>query len=472
MLLLGAWACGCAGFTRPEGDGGWNGERRAAELGRIAHGAGVELAPVTQPPPAPRALDLETAVAMAAKGNRRIAASTLQVEERAEEVREVRGALLPAAAGSGRYTWYTDAQRNAVQIPGTEGTNRNVSIEIRDSELGAVNGTVTLPLDLGELRHALRAAQAGYRGEQARLWATTLEQQLAVVRAYFELLEAMRLSEVTDENVALYRQQLTNAENRFRAGRLTKNELLVVQVALQATEAEQKSRALAIAQARYALNRATGLDVAAPTEPVDVTAHPAVPAVEEALRVAYTRNPVIRSLLEDQQRLEEAARSRTLGRLPRFYGGAAIDYTSSELLEPRDIGSGFVGFSWDLGTDQRREAQIAQARIAAERNRLEIEGQLRDLEATVRTTHQAAGERLTALAAAENAVGQAEENVRIRQQQFDAGRASSEDVLDAQALLSTQRATRATALYQAHLRLAELRSLMGVAVDGGREVNR
>jgi outer membrane protein TolC len=52
--------------------------------------------------------------------------------------------------------------------------------------------------------------------------------------------------------------------------------------------------------------------------------------------------------------------------------------------------------------------------------------------------------------------------VRIRQQQFDAGRASSEDVLDAQALLSAQRATRTTALYQAHVRLAELRSLMGL----------
>ena len=41
------------------------------------------------------------------------------------------------------------------------------------------------------------------------------------------------------------------------------------------------------------------------------------------------------------------------------------------------------------------------------------------------------------------------------------GRATSEDVLDAQALLEQQRATLATALYQAHTRRAELQQLMG-----------
>jgi outer membrane protein TolC len=465
IVLPCVLAAGCAAFLRPEGDGGWSTERRGTELAQVARRAGVALTPPAPThEPAPRTLDLATALAMAEKGNRHIASSRRQLAIRAEEVRDARGALLPQTVGSGRYTWYTDAQRNSIQLP--IASSGKTSIEIRDSELGAVNGTMTLPLDLGELRGALAVAQAGYRGEQARLWATTLEQKLAVVRAYFEFLEAKRLAEVTEENLALYRQQLANAQNKFDAGRLTKNQLLVVQVALRATEEERQQRALAIAQARYALNAAIGAEIDAATEPVDVSEHHTVPAVEEALRSAYTGNPVLRSLLEEQQRLEAVARSRTLGRLPRLYTGAAIDYSNSQLLEPRDIGSGFVGFRWDLGTDDRREAEIAQARIDAERNRLEIEGQLRDLEASVRFTQQAAGERMAALDAAQVAVGQAEENVRIRQQQFDAGRASSEDVLDAQALLSAQRATRATALYQAHLRLAELKTLMGVDLGG------
>ncbi|HKA31372.1 MAG TPA: TolC family protein, partial [Candidatus Binatia bacterium] len=74
-------------------------------------------------------------------------------------------------------------------------------------------------------------------------------------------------------------------------------------------------------------------------------------------------------------------------------------------------------------------------------------------------------ERLAALDTARAAVGQAEENLRIRQQQFDAGRATSEDVLDAQALLTQQRATLATALYEAHTRRAELQELMGLPLE-------
>jgi outer membrane protein TolC len=79
--------------------------------------------------------------------------------------------------------------------------------------------------------------------------------------------------------------------------------------------------------------------------------------------------------------------------------------------------------------------------------------------------HQAAAERLAALDAAAVAVGQAEENLRIRQEQFDSGRATSEDVLDAEALLAEQRSTLATALYEAHTRRAELQQLVGLPLE-------
>ncbi len=466
---------GCASLWRAEGDGGWSPSRRAEELGRLAGRAGVDLAASEAPAPAvPRTLDLPTALAMAVTVNRPIAISRRDLDLAAEEVRAVRAQLLPTTVGTGRYTWYTDELRNRVPLPTGVGAGPNSAIVIRDKDFGTVNGTLALPIDLsGELRHALRAAQAGYRGERARVWATTLDQQLAVTRAYFDLLEAERLREVTEQNVALYREQLANAESRFENGQLTKNQLLVVQVALQSGEEERQQRALAIARARYALNEAIGADVNAPTEPADVTERPAVPSAEDALRVAYADNPLLLSLVEEQQRLEETARSIELGWLPRVTGGGAIDYSTSQLLEPTEFGSGFVGFTWNLDTDRRRAAEVAQARLAAERNRSEIERQLRDLEALVRTTQQAASERLAALALAEKAVGQAEENLRIRRQQFDAGRATSEDVLDAQALVSNQRALRASALYQAHVRLAELRSLMGRgSADESRGVNR
>ena len=241
---------------------------------------------------------------------------------------EARGRLLPATTGSGRYTWYTDPLTNQVNFPpGTfpPGTTPP-AITIREAEVGVLNGTVTVPVDLwGELRQNLAAAQAGYRGERARVWATRLDEQVLVVRSYFRLLEARRLKVVTEQTLAARRRQGTSAESRFRSGRLTKNELLVVQVAVRNAEQEIVRRDLEIAQARWTLNRAVGLPIDAPTELADVTDRPVIPTAEEALVQAWAENPEIVALLEEQQRLEATASALARSRLPRLSGGGAVD---------------------------------------------------------------------------------------------------------------------------------------------------
>src|SRR5205085_2082769 len=127
LLAACCFASGCATFVRPEGDGGWGPARRSEELGRIARRAGVDFATATAPDAA-HPLDLATALAMAAKGNRRILSSQRQLAIEEERVRDVRGALLPAAVGSGRYTWFTDAQRNSIQLPGALASGGRTSI--------------------------------------------------------------------------------------------------------------------------------------------------------------------------------------------------------------------------------------------------------------------------------------------------------------------------------------------------------
>ena len=464
LLCAAAWS-GCsaaASFWRPEGSGGWSPERRVEEIERVRVERFSAAAPA--PVPAGEAWDLATALRRARQNNRRVAEAEEQLAVERQHVFDARGRLLPSTAGSGRYTWYSDSQTIArpIQIPGVQ----IPEIEIREKEAGTLNGTVMLPLDLsGELRHTLAAAQAGYRGEAARRWATQLAQDVEVIRAYFRRLEAERLREVTEQTIAARRAQLAQAGSRFDNGRLTKNQLLVVQVAVRNAEQELVQRDLALDRARWAFNQVVGLDIDAPATLADVRDRPEVPPIDEALATARARNPVLVAVLEEQQRLEETAVALERSRFPRFNAGGAIDYTTSEVLKPQEFASGFVGFTWDLGTDTRREAQIAAARHAAEQSRVRAERQSREIEESVRAARSALAERLSALDAASVAVGQAEENLRIRQQQFDAGRATSEDVLDAESLLAGERAVRATALYEALTRRAELRQLVGEPVD-------
>ncbi|MBY0276594.1 TolC family protein [Candidatus Binatia bacterium] len=489
-LLAGLVFCGCASFTRPDGDGGWDAERRRDEMARLQRAA---LSPATAASPSgveagsddgavparlhddAHPLDLPGALALASRGNRRIAEAQQQLSASAERVADVRGRFLPTTTAQTRYTWYSSAQTTNVELPSgllPEGVAKP-EVKVRDQQAGTVNANIYLPLDFtGELKHTLEAAQAGYRGERARVWATTLDEQLAVVQGYFQLLEARRLRTVTEQTIAVYRTQVGIAEARFAQERLTKNDLLTVQVALQTAEQSLLARDLAIEQARWGFNQVIGVAVNDPAVLADVTTPPDIPTVEQCLADTYEHNPVLLSLLEEQQRLENTAIALESSRLPRFGAGGGMDYSTSDILTPTQIGSGFAGFTWDLGTDTRREAQISEARILADKNRLATERQLRDLEAAVRAAQLATAERLAAYATAQRALGQAEENLRIREQQFDVGRAQSDDVLIAERLLAEQRATLATALYQAHTRRAALQRLMGLPIDdlvaGGR----
>jgi outer membrane protein TolC len=457
-LLLLALA-GCSAFaplTKPEGGGGWSGERRANEMARLASAAQVPWQPAAEAVNATAPLEepgsplaLAAALELARMRNRRIAEAHEQVEEARWRVYEARGRFFPTTTASGRYAWYTDERITDVELP--PGTLPEPPIvAVQEQDFGTLNATVTLPIDLtGEIRHALLAAQAGYRGEAA------------VTRAYFGLLEAERLREVTLQTRAANETQLSNAQKRFDEGRLTKNELLVVEVAVSDNAQELLQRELAIAQWRWALNQRVGLPVDSPTRLVDVSEPPAVPAPEQALAIALESNPLLIALVEEQQRLEATQTSLERGWLPRFEVGGSWDYSSSSLVQPQDYGAAFAGFRWDLGTDTQRLARIAQARHAAQRNQIALERELREIEEGVRASQRGAEERLAALETVRLALGQAEENLRIRRQQFDVGRATSEDVLDAEALLAGERATLASALYQAQTRRAELQGLMG-----------
>ena len=478
--LLAATLVGCTAVRdvwRPEGDGGWTPAERRAEVSALAPRAGV-VDPISAPTaaPSPAVYTLAAALAEARGGNRAMQSAALRVGVARQRALEARGRLLPTTTAEARYTWYSDERTTTVDLPpgllppGTQ----PFDVVLSDSDAGTVNAQVRLPIDLtGELRQLLAAAQAGYRGESARRWAVELEQDLAVTRAYFDRLAAQRLREVTDETIALYRRQLSDAEQQFGAGRVMKNEVLEVQVALRNAEQRRMQEDVAVERARWAFNDAIGVAVDAPTAVADVRERPALAPIDDTLRRAQESNPVLTALFERQRQLDAEVSALERSRFPRFNAGGAVDYSSSDLFEPNQIGSGFVGFTWDLGTDTQREARIGAARLASDENQVELEAQLRALEQALRATQQRAEERLAALDTATAAIGQAEENLRIRQQQFGAGRAQTRDVLDAQRLLAEQRAVLATALYEAQTRRAELQQLIGepfeaMLAEGGK----
>ena len=470
-LTLALVLCGCTAARnvwRPEGDGGMSASQRRQAVSEMAPAAGVvdPLAPPT-PAPSPSVYNLSAALAEARGANRQMQAEALQVGIARKRALEARGRLLfPTTTAEARYTWYSDVRTTHVNIPADAfppGTQLPpFDVVLSDSDAGTVDAQMVLPLDVtGELRQMLAAAQAGYRGAAAKRWAVELEQDLRVTRAYYDRLSTERLREVTDETIALYRRQLADAQARFDAGQVTKNEVLEVEVVLRNAEQRRMRQDVNVERARWAFNEAIGVDVDAPTAVADVRTRPELPAIDDLLDQAQQHNPALTQLFERKRQLEAELSALERSRFPRFEAGGAMSYSTSNLFQPNQIGSGFVGMRWDLGTDTQREERIGAAKLAVSQNDVELEAQLRALEQALRATLRSAEERLMALDTATTAIGQAEENLRIRQQLFAVGRAQSKDVLDAQRLLAEQRAVLATALYQAQTRRAEIQELTG-----------
>jgi outer membrane protein len=465
---------GCAAF-RPEGSGGWSAERREAELIRArALSDGVAGAsnkgPAGDPAsiqteiataePLPRTLDLTSALDLASRHNRSMKIAGASVDAAAGGVAVARSALLPSTQIRGGYIWYSDEQTNTVEFEG-EDPGFIPTVTVREQDFATVSAAMRLALDFsGELRHGLQAAQAGYRAEQARAWATRLEEETSVLAAYFGLLEAERLRQVAVHTVRLHEQQLRDATSKFDQGRLTRNEVLVVDVALAGTRQIVLQLENAIQNARRRLNRATGLPVAAPTDARDVSGRPDLPDVETAVASAREANPLVASMLEEVQAADERLTAARRSRFPRVSGTAGYEATTAQVLDPNNYASVGVNVDFDVYSFAR-EGEIARLGAASRQSRLMLDRSVREIEILVRDSHDRVRERIAAIDAATVAVGQADENLRIRQVQFGEGRATSEDLLDAAELAARQRGQLASALYQAHTRRAELQQLMG-----------
>ena len=378
------------------------------------------------PPPEPEnvtsPLSLTDALALATSGNRRIAEADR--ERRCRCGARARHAR-PAAPGHHRlgavHVVHRSALRNAVALPaGLVPGATNPSFVIREQQSGRLNGATVVPLDVtGELWKTLTAAQAGYRGERARVWATTLD---AAGRRHPRLLRPARgasgCARSSSRTIALDREQLANAEQRYDAGRLTKNELLVVQVALQDARA---GAAAARPRDRSGALRAERGD-RPPGRRADRGRRRA-PSVPIAARRSTTRcatpianNPVAARAGRGAATARRRPRPRSRAAACRASRAAAPSTDSSERSsQPQRIGVGLRRLH--VGPRHRRPARGA-ARRGAHRGRAQSprasSASCASSRAPCAPRSDAAAERLAALDTARAAVGQAEENLRIR----------------------------------------------------------
>lgn len=309
-----------------------------------------------------------------------------------------------------------------------------------------VRGELAVPIYTSRrLEGFADAARADGRAAAADGKAIEADLRLDVTRAYWDLVVARQAEQVLVQAVARASAQVSDIRARVDAGVLPPNDLLSAQAqrARENVRLIQARRAGAVAEMELArlIGEAPGTRIAttsAVDSPSAVVAELAGQAPEALLARALETRPERAGLLERQAALLASAEAALASLRPQIGGLLAIEPARPNsrffpLTEEWKAGwDASVNLSWlvfDSGRAKaNRAAGIAQADAIAHRVRdfdslvaVDVRRRLLDIEAG-----------RAALAASEEGVAAATEARRVVTERFQAGVATSTDVLDAE----------------------------------------
>jgi len=288
-------------------------------------------------------------------------------------------------------------------------------------------------------------------------------------KAYFGLLRAVRLREVQDEAVGLAREQLRKTQSLFDLGSASRSDLLKARVQVGKAELAliEAERSAEVARAGLAL--VLGIDVTTDIEAVDptgeqsedeirdfdieraVSSRPDVMAWEET--VAAARRSLLAARAGRWPDLSLSVNySRSEGSLDALFDGVTDDYSRSVSLN----------LSVPLFNGLATKASIDNSRSQLRSYELSLRNARSNAAYEIESARLSAEQGRRSVAVAEEAVLQAEEDLKVSEERFRLRAASMLELIDARVAYSRARADLVNARYDYETAKAELKLALGL----------
>ncbi|WNG58542.1 TolC family protein [Archangium gephyra] len=375
--------------------------------------------------------------------------AVLEASSAEQDVRVARSSLLPQVrvSGSGNLT-YIGPQRSYNIVPVEGGGFQQLAVDTPEVAFPNLSLGVSISQLLYDRAVWARLEQSGAQLEAQR--GEALEQQdtseLEGINRFYALFRTQATIQVLEANVRRSEQQLDRARALFQAGRVGKAEELSAQVNLGNDRIAVVSRQsqLATDQARLTTWLAMpGAEVVEAVDPGVLTQTPApAPTLEQSLKEARTRRPLLVAL---RQRLRAAELQRsiaTAGYLPRFSLDAAYQRQGQDpeifFGQPsrQNVVRGGVSISWDVFNGFTTQAQTRRAEYQTRAAELNMQQSEREMEGSVRQSHVALEAQIVSAELAEANRKAAADALVLAEERFNAGVSSTLEVRDAQLKLT------------------------------------
>jgi len=387
-------------------------------------------------------LDLSQCVALALEQNTEIRRAKEEVKRREGVAIEVRSELLPKITATGQF----DYQNN--NLSGFLVNNGFVSSDEMNWTAGV--RVTQLLFDGGAGLSRTKAARIAQSQSMLLLQNTVDEVILQVRRTVYTVLVNRSLIDVQDEAVKLREQQLSLQERKFKAGTVTKFNVLTADVELantlpQLIRARNNKR---IAEVQLARILALDYPLEQPDDwmpPVEVVGElpyqPAVVNLETSLINAANNRPDLRATKDElrrQNELMKAAKADAF--IPKITGSGGYDViqnpASSSFTQSLDGPVANITGTWILfdgmqttGRLEQLKAQYAAAEVAMEEKKREVESQVRDAVVKLEEAQEI-------VISQKKNVEQARESLRLAEARFNVGAGIQLDIINGQSNLT------------------------------------
>ncbi|MCZ8368400.1 MAG: TolC family protein [Porphyrobacter sp.] len=303
-------------------------------------------------------------------------------------------------------------------------------------------------LDFGRRRGELLRQAARVDGASLRVLERSEFVALQVSRQYLNILLQERIVAAATDNVLFHQQMTGSLSEGVSQGSISVADLQQAEERLQAAIVQKAEAEEDLTNARTSLQSLTGLDISRTNLPPALAQ--TLPATQEiAIGQARTANPLVREAQADVDAthgMVMSARGELAPRIGVDVTGRIGDDIDGFQGETNDI-QGRVYIRWQLFDGGRRAAQVQEMTRRASEARFRLHDRVREAEEDVRNAWTAMTTQKTVFAALERQSQVSDDLLLSYRSQFNIGRRSLLDVLDAQNTRFNTQVRRETARF-------------------------
>lgn len=400
---------------------------------------------------------LEDAWGSAIENNHQIKAAKADTTASEQQLQSAQGQRLPDLNVNSGYTQYSETPAAKTQIGGQTAL-------FNTSQAGSVKAQAIASVPIftsGRISHSIDAAEASLQAVQSNEITSVLNIKMQVAEAYVAVLRAESALQVAQSHVDSLAAHNKDVDNLFDQGMVARNDVLAANVELVNAQqlVVQLSNQLDIARARY--NQLLDRNLADEVKLAHQFPETPQGTLNELSSNALKQRPELVALAQQIESLDQQAQSVKAGLLPQVAVNGGYQYQENRYQAFQGMWMANVGMEWKLfdGSSNHRSDAITRQAISLKEQRDDLTSmiglQVRQAWLNIQETQKR-------IAVTQQAIAQADENLKVTTDRYQQGLSTNTDVLKAEDLRTTTHDNFNNANYDATLATLHLRRALGI----------